>query len=101
MRTFKQYTEDRDTQDVGPELMQRGEVQTDPEKPDRATDLIRSLEEIIEVAKKAIEGRDKGLGDVGPNGKPTDKDEAPDKNLGSTMARPKADTGEGMFGADN
>ena len=105
LRSFKQYAEDRDEQDVGPEPMQTGlpgETQSDPDKPNKSADLIRALEDIIEMAKKALEMRSKGLGDLDGNGKPTDEDDnAGDKNLGSTMARPKADTGEGMFGAED
>jgi len=87
----------RDAQDVGPEPMPDGQIQTDPEKPDRADELISALKEIISVAEKAIDAREKGLGDKFGNGKPTDE-KPDDASLSNVVSRPKSDSAEDIFG---
>lgn len=96
---FDQYIEQRDMQDVGPEPMGPGEMQNDPDKPSRAEDLISALKEIIHVAKKAIDAREKGLGDRNGQNKPTEE-EGDGDGLGRTVSVPSSDSAEGMFGAD-
>ena len=99
---FTDYVEDRDAQDVGPEPMSDGEMTHDPDKPDKTTDLIRALEDVIATAKKALDARAKGLGDLSGNGKPTDDDDrSGDGQLGKTIVRPGADTAGGTFGQDD
>ncbi len=93
---FTEYTRDRDSSDVGPEPMDTGEMQRDPDKPDKVDDLMSALKEIIQVAKRAIQIRQSGLGDLSGSGKPTD--EKPD-NLDNVVTRPSPDS-SASFGED-
>jgi hypothetical protein len=95
----EEMDQQRNSQDVGPDPMQPGTFQVDPDKEDPNADLAAALEEIIELAKKALEMREKGLGDENPNQKPGNEEQegAPMSNLSQ---RPKADSPEGMFGGD-
>ena len=99
LRSFKQYREDRDAQDVGPEPMGPGMEQSDPDKPDKSNDLISALEDIVSIANRALSLRNKGLGDLSGNGKPNEE-ESDDASLNKTIARPKSDNAEGMFGGE-
>ena len=100
---FEQFMELRDQQSqqgMDPNSQQPGSFQVDPDKPDEGhdNDLEAALQEIIELAKKALEMREKGLGDQGNQKKGSDEtDQASFKNL---AARPKADSPEGQFGVD-
>ena len=96
MKKFRQYvTEQEDGSSPSPPEM--GEDQRDPDKPDRVEDLIASLKEIIQVAKRAMDTRNIGLGDKHGSGDPN-KDTTDDGN--NVVTRPKSDTPEGLFGQD-
>ncbi len=86
---FIEYVNDRDSSDVGPEPMGSGEMQRDPDRPNKAGDLMIAMKEIIQVAKRAMQHHQSGLGDLSGNGKPTD--EKPD-NLDNVVTRPGADS---------
>jgi hypothetical protein len=96
---MRQYVEFRDEQDIGPEPMPDGQIQTDPDKPDRADELISALKEIISMAEKAIDTREKGLGDKYGNGKPTDE-KPEDGSLNNLVSRPGPDSAQAPFGED-
>ena len=96
--TFEKFFEDRDQQDVGPETQQPGTMQVDTDKPDRDSDLERTLEEIIELAKKSLEMREKGLGDLHSQKK--GNKESDTTTFGNLVARQSSDSPESKFGQD-
>ena len=95
-----EFYEDRQAQDIGTESMsQPGTFQIDGEKPDPDADLASALEEIIELAKKALEMREKGLGDENPN-QPKGSDNQDGAPMSNLVQRSKADGPEALFGGD-
>ena len=95
--TFENYFEIRESQDITSNATQPGTFQSDPDKDDRSSDLLSALKEIVALAQKAIDIREKGLGDADAN--QNKGNEEPDgASLNNLTSKPKADGPEAMFG---
>ena len=93
--TFESYIQAKEAVSDTP-LVDAGTEQRDPDKPDNVDELMFALKDIIDTAKRALERREKGLGDSKGN---KQEDDARDNRL-DTIDRPKSDSPEGMFGQD-
>ena len=98
MKRWDQFLTEREMNDIGAEPMGPGEFPRDPDKPDHTQDLMAALKEIIQVAKKALDMREKGLGDKSGNGDPNDEND--DDSMNNLVSRPDPDSAEKMFGSD-
>lgn len=94
MKTYNQFVKEHDAMPLG---IASGEDQQDPDKPreTQVDSLIAALEEIIEVAKRAMNSNG-GLADKSAK-QPTGTKPRESENR---IARPLSDSPEELFGVD-
>lgn len=93
---FVEFLADRNVRSAPPLVNGDGDEQRDPDKPDQSQELISAMKEIIDLAKRAIERRTKGLADKSGN----QEDDHPTKDQNDIVTRPKADNPASLFGEE-
>lgn len=96
MQTFREYAAEQDDRMVRSNTIQPGEMQRDPDKPSDQidSDLVNTLKDIIQMAQRAIEMREKGLADL--KGGQDDRSQ----NNNNVVVQSKTDGPEDLFGQD-